>query len=198
MESPYWTLLSADDAEEYCRLHSQFHDDGGRTRKGDRLEHFSDQLFKIRRYVESPNEGDWKRSLVCGVFFLPHGIALNIHRLRALMGKCKSSINGSLQQLGSTSLPQPHGIAPELLARIPCQHHDPTELRKWTVRTSTAYLSRGFVPFLVPVPMPSYGDSNVATEAIEAVTYQKFPCPVKWRYKFWDSVHQSVSSQTGA
>jgi hypothetical protein len=72
--------------------------------------------------------------MVCGIYWLPDGIAINIHQFRSLFPKCKSSINGSLQRLGfSTNLGRT--AASQTIASIfPFLRENMPALRKWTVR----------------------------------------------------------------
>jgi hypothetical protein len=56
---------------------------------------FADTLEVIRTFIVRNNKDDKIRSLVCGIYWIPGGIPINIHQLRPLVPKCKSSINGS-------------------------------------------------------------------------------------------------------
>jgi hypothetical protein len=189
----FFHLLSVPNCQEYLVLRAHFHDSCGKSRKGERLDVFNDRLATIRRFVERQDDDDWKRALVCGVFFLPDGLALNIQQLRMLIGKCKSSINGSLQQLGYRAVPPGPDAEEQFLARIPQQCRVLTDLKKWTLRRTAS--SKKAV-FLVPVPMVTRWPVNVETEAVAAGHRRQFPCPVKCRYKYLDITHRSVSIQT--
>jgi hypothetical protein len=74
----HWHLLSSGDAQEYLRLSNDFHGFSGKSRKGTRSDTFQYCLGKIRQFVDHNEHDSWKRSLVCGVFFLPDSLALNI------------------------------------------------------------------------------------------------------------------------
>jgi hypothetical protein len=188
-------LLSGTDADEYCRLREEFHRGAAKSRKGERLDAFSDGLSRIRNFIQWSLDDRWKRSLVCGVFFLRWSIALNVHHLSLLMGKCKSSINGSIQQLGYFAQPQTLGIDPELLELIPPGYRGGGELRKWTVRR-TMDIRREPVPttpFIVPLPVPARPRIVPKMVRFEADLVQAIPCPIKWRYKFWDVIRRPMS-----
>jgi hypothetical protein len=192
-------LLSMTDADEYWRLHDEFRADSTKSRKGERLDTFSDRLNQIREFVERSPEDRWKRSIVCGVFFLCHGLALNVHQLSSLIGKCKSSVNGSLHQLGFFTRAPATGIDPQFLAAVPLEYQDEIELRNWTIRTNGE--SRGMErevvrvePIVVPLPLSRPPRAMHEMHRIEEEVMRAIPCPIKWRYKFLDAIHRSMSS----
>jgi hypothetical protein len=81
----------------------------------------------------------------------------------------------------------------KFFTRIREQCMDFTDLKKWTVRKTTAGKN---ATFLVPLPIVSKLLVNVEIEAAAATTRRQFPCPVKCRYKYLDIRHRSGSIQT--
>jgi hypothetical protein len=79
----------------------------------------------------------------------------------------------------------------KFFTRFPQQCRDLTDLKKWTVRKTTADKN---ATFLVPLPIVSKSLVNVKIEAVAAARRQ-FPCPVKCRYKYLDIIHRSRSIQ---
>ncbi|OHS94733.1 hypothetical protein TRFO_10867 [Tritrichomonas foetus] len=152
----HWQLLSSPDAEEYFRIRGAFSMENGKSKKGERKESFVNSLKVIRSFVEKGDANDWKRGVVCGIVFLEKTIAINIQQLRLLLGKCKSSINGSLQQLGYASLPPGREMFEEFLKKVPCFQKESAELKKWTLRESTKVtIPRATNPknvFICPLP----------------------------------------------
>jgi hypothetical protein len=197
-EKPFhWNLLSDSDAHIYLELRDHFNQNAGKSRKGERLDSFTERLDRIRSFVDRDDEDCWKRSLVCGICFLPNALALNIQQFRKLIGKCKSSINGSLQQLGYTAQPPAKHLEQLFRAKLPPNMRDNGELKKWSFRFKEMDVrEKSPPPFVVPLPLSWASQVNVESEAIEAELAKKFPCPVKWRYKFWDTIRSSVSCQT--
>jgi hypothetical protein len=114
--------------------------------------------------------------------------------MRVLVGKCKSSINGSIQQLGYFAQPQNMGMDPELLAQIPSDYHEISELRKWTIRRRLPQIQDASPPFIVPLPILSRERKEIETEPVETPAYREVPCPVKWRYKFWEAIQRPMSA----
>jgi hypothetical protein len=195
----YINLLSSSDSQDYALLRASFQVDSGKSRKGERLETFMEAIKKVRNFIERTQEDDWRCAQVCGIFFLSDSLSLNIQQLRLLMGKCKSSINGSLQQLGYAAQSSSSDSEQEFLARIPLNFRDATELKKWTIRKSAKATPIGRQhEFVVPLPASWRPHVNVETEAVHVIVHRTFPCLVKCRYKYLDIIHRSVSIQTGS
>jgi hypothetical protein len=174
----HFHLLSAEDTSHYLRLRDEFRLSRERSKRGDRIKEFLDQLMRIRSFVQLQDGQDWKRSLVCGVFFLDDGLAMNIQQLRVLLGKCKSSINGSIQKLGSSAQGHSQDLGEELSTRIPPCYHDFNELKKWTIRKSVGFTPSMSSPFIIPVPSDPFQPPSVEV---------RIPCPVKYRSK-WNQI----------
>lgn len=112
------------------------------------------------------------------------------------MGKCKSSINGSLQQLGYVAQPQVQGIERELLAKIPACSRDLNELKKWTIRknkdATTHIVSEPMFMIAIPANL-RVPPAQVKAEDVQRIVQAKYPCPVKCRYKCYDIMHRCVT-----
>jgi hypothetical protein len=80
----------------------------------------------------------------------------------------------------------------KFFTRIPRQCRDLTDLKKWTVRKTTADKN---ATFLVLLPIVSKSLVNVEIGAVAAAR-RKFLCRVKCRYKYFDIIHRSESIQT--
>jgi hypothetical protein len=128
---------------------------------------------------------------------------LNIQQLRILLGRCKSSINGAIQNLGYTAEPQSQAVDPELVQKFPPLCRAISELRKWTIRRSADTRVKYERPFTIPMPtqvinvrMSPQPVRQVDAEAIRECVHRKFPCPVKCRYKYYDLMYQTEGIQT--
>lgn len=176
-------LLSERDLICYQEMRQRFFDDSGKSKKGERLDLFITKLDEIRRYIEKGNENDWKRGVVCGIFFLKNSIAINIQSLRTLLGKCKSSINGSLQQLGYVAKPQTTEFQIELNNMIPQTQRHAYELKKWTMRVMEKNKPTEIKqePFIREIPPPK---QKLEVNEIQKNVEMKFPCPIKCRCKY--------------
>ena len=105
-----------------------------KNQRNKRIETFSEALDKIKKFAVREDSDDWKRCLVCGICWLPEGIAINTHQLRILIFKCKSSINGSLQKMGFNVNLGRTDAANAMVNSIPFLKDNTPELRQWTVR----------------------------------------------------------------
>jgi hypothetical protein len=95
---------------------------------------FAETLDAIRSFVVRHDKDDPLRGLICGIYWLTDGIAINIHQLRLLVPKCKSSINGSLQRLGF-AFNLGRALSAHTIAGVfPILKDNPPALRKWTIR----------------------------------------------------------------
>lgn len=132
----HFSILSPEDQQGYIDLKAMLCDSNRSNQKKNGLENFSDILTKIKHYTVNPVEDRWKRFLVCGIAWTENGyIGINTHQLQLLLGKCKSSINGSLHRLGYSALGFHGGSCSQLIDAIPFLKENFQELRQWTVRT---------------------------------------------------------------
>jgi hypothetical protein len=134
----YFEFLSHYDQDGYNQLRSTLSSQLCRNRRGKRLENFGEMMASIRAFCVRHDEDDWKRCLVCGVYWLAAGIAINNRQLSLLLDKCKSSINGSLQKIGYSTLQGRTDSTNALSDAIPLIQNNFNELREWTVRLFTA------------------------------------------------------------
>ena len=134
-ETPkFFDLLTDNDRVLYNNMRSGLSSHACRNRRGKRLETFGEMLKAIKTFCIRNDEDDWKRCLVCGVCWLSNGIAINTRHLSLLIDKCKSSINGSLQKLGYTTLQSRQESNDQLSEFIPILKNNFNELREWTIR----------------------------------------------------------------
>jgi hypothetical protein len=99
---------------------------------------FASALDVIHQCAIRDNSDDKVRCAVCGVFWLPDDIAINVRQLRLLTGRSKSSINGFLQKIDYRM-----NLSSALSAFL--KDH-PAELRKWTARTRDNSADRLLLP----------------------------------------------------
>jgi hypothetical protein len=130
---PFLWQLSDTDRFLYVCLKSKVSSNAAKSPRNFRLNTFSENLETIRRFVCRNDKDDSLRGMVCGIHWLRDGLAINIHRLRQLVPKCKSSINGSLQKLGFTVNLSRSECAHAMTSLFPLLKEN-AELRKWTIR----------------------------------------------------------------
>lgn len=197
----YWSILDEYDQQEYLRLRSEFHCSIEKSQRKDRIDVFVQRLKCIRDFIEKRDPSTmWKRVMVSGVMFLSSSLAINIQQLRVLMGRCKSSINGSLQQLGYVSKPSTQEIDQEMIQMVSLLKDDHAQMRKWTIRIGTfpdEYKSQSKCEEEVSDPDPVVPPSPpVSAENAQRSVQLTFPCPAKCRHKFYEMFYPSFSLQT--
>ena len=195
----YWEIQTESDRIQYRGLQAKFHEMVGKSRKGERLDLFTDRFAKIKAFVQRGDDNDWRRSLLCGVFFLNGAMAINIQQLRKLLGKCKSSINGSLQRLGYIVQTQSHEVEKEMLSMIPAPARDISELKKWTIRKYTPPTQEApeqKPKFVIPIPANLRRSSLPvkSAEEMQKLVHRNFPCPIKYRYKYLDIISRPADA----
>ena len=160
----YYELLSKEDQAMYVSLRNGLSSHACRNRRGKRLETFSEMMNTIKQYCIRSSDSDWKRCLVCGVCWLPTGIAVNTRHLSLLTDKCKSSINGSLQKMGYNTVQCRTEYSQPLIDQIPILKNNFNELREWTIRQYIAHTPTPTIPFdptqmysaMMQSPMPAF------------------------------------------
>lgn len=130
----FWEHLNEKDQREYAFLRKALSAPTCKNRRNRSNQTFTEIIEAIKGYVVQENENDAKRSLVCGICWLQNSIAINTRQLRLLISKCKSSINGSFQNLGYGTLPAGADSATSLIKVFPHLKCNFPELRQWTIR----------------------------------------------------------------
>lgn len=139
----FWNLLSQDDKDEYYRLKKSFHNGQASnhlqknsiiTNKDQRSPNFYKELAVALNYIERDSYHREERSIICGVAFAGPYICVNTRQLKNFIGRCKSSINGSFQQMGYSALRTKVKARNCVTTVIKLLKSEPTILRQWTVR----------------------------------------------------------------
>jgi hypothetical protein len=138
-----WSL-SISDKYLYTCLRSSIFSNAAKSPRNSRVNTFGDILDTIKTFVCRNDKEDRIRGMFCGVFWLRDGIAINVHHLRHLVPKCKSSINGSLQKLGFTMNVGRSQCAQEISKLFPILKDNAAELRKWTIRKKPGAVTSAF------------------------------------------------------
>jgi hypothetical protein len=146
--SPALTLLSESDRAGYSQLQALITRTTFTSPRQQRVKTFCDTLEAIRGFVMRDEPGDALRGMACGLYWLPDGIAVDVHEVRRLVPRCKSSINASLQKLGY-SLSLGRLECAELLTKIfPLLRDQTAELRKWSIRKAESQRPSMILPIL--------------------------------------------------
>lgn len=149
----YWAPLSQEDKVEFQKLRASFHQNQKTSTKDRRLVSFANELQTILKYIEHSTTGRENRTILVGVCFSGPFIGVNTRQLKCFMGRCKSSINGSFQQLGYVALKTKSKSRTCILSILPSLAKDPNILRQWTVRIASDAAQVCFVSSLRSIQM---------------------------------------------
>ena len=128
-------FLSDEDQKHYEELRLKVGSPDNRYTRNRRLETLRSSLNSIREFCIRKDEDDWRRCLVCGIYWFDNGdIAINIRQLHLLIMKSKSTINGALAKMGYETIPTKGEDADRLNEAIPFLAQQYNEFRQWTIR----------------------------------------------------------------
>lgn len=130
----FFNLLNADDQERYILIQEELANQETKNRRNKSLEAFLEAMAKVRDFVKRGDDDDIIRSLVCGIVWMENGIAINIHQLRIITNKCKSTINHSFQSLEYGTVPSGSEMQEQLHEMFPYMKGNFSEQRQWTIR----------------------------------------------------------------
>lgn len=168
----FWMLNDIDKTRYGC-LKYNLSSKSMKSQRNKRITTFSEIIDSIKSFVIQGDKNDTLRGLVCGICWIPEGIAINTHQLRFLICKCKSSINGSLQKMGYTSNLGRTEAALAMANAFPILKDNSAELRKWTVRRIETLISTSLSPLMSTPPegptqsdKPSQGCFSISLDGI--------------------------------
>jgi hypothetical protein len=130
----YFSLLSESDQVGYYTLQGQVLSLTENHRRGLRAAIFTEALELIHAWAQRGDADDWKRCLVCGLYRLGTGVAVNARQLQFLTRRCKSAINGALKLMGYATVSARGDVNPDLVCALPVLKGNTHALRQWSVR----------------------------------------------------------------
>lgn len=130
----FFDLLTTDDQDLYKNLKNEVGSPNYRYKRN-QSSSFEKLLQMIHEYCDHDDLDTWKRYLVCGICWFEDYIAINISNLKLLLSKSKSSINGSMTNLGYKTLAiKGKEVESLLFNKIPMLWGNYCEFRKWSIR----------------------------------------------------------------
>lgn len=160
----FWNILSQDDRNEYLRLRQSFHNGQKISSKDRRIVTFRKELNIVLQYLERSSENMEARCILIGVCFVGPLICVNTRQLKSFLSRCKSSINGSFQQLGYVALKTKAKARSCCVAVLPSLQNHQTVLRQWTVRVAGEDAPFCFVSSYKYVDLPEITDEDLFDE----------------------------------
>ena len=160
----YWSVLSQDDKDEFMRLRSTFQHGQKISSKDRRIVTFSKELNLLIRYLERSPENLEARCVLIGVCFVGPYVCVNTRQLKSYLCRCKSSINGSFQQLGYVALRTKAKARDCVTTALPSLQNNQNILRQWTVRYASEDIRVCFFMSFSHVNMPPIEEDDLYDE----------------------------------
>lgn len=132
-----WEALSMEDRVELVRLYDDFRIQQKNPNKDKKNQAFQNELITLMEYIEHSDDRREERAILIGVAFIGQLICVNTRQLKGFLGRCKSSINGSFQQLGYVALKTKAKARESVLEVLPSLAREQNMIRQWTVRCAT-------------------------------------------------------------
>jgi hypothetical protein len=159
-----WNSMSQDDRSEYVRLRASFHHGQKMSSKDRRVITFRRELNTVVQYLNRSSDNVDARCILVGICFVQGIACINTRQLKTFLNRCKSSINGSFQQLGYVAVRTKSKARNCCVAALPALEHDQTLLRQWTCRVVSDDAPVCFASSLHGVAVPEINDCDLLDE----------------------------------
>lgn len=160
----YWNMLSQDDKNEYMRLRQSFHHGQKISSKDRRIVTFRKELNAVLHFLERSEENKEARCVLTGVCFAGKVVCVNTRQLKSFLSRCKSSINGSFQQLGYVALRTKAKAKNCVITALPSLQNQQHILRQWTCRVVSEEAQFCFVSSFRHVQLPEILEEDLFDE----------------------------------
>ena len=142
----FWDKLTSEDKVEFYNLKNRFHQSLNSSGKDRRVVTFANELMSVLKYIDRDMVHREERAILTGICFAGPFICVNTRQLKTFLGRCKSSINGSFQQMGYIALRTKAKSRNCIVSILKPLVNEQNILRQWTVRcasenTDFCYLS---------------------------------------------------------
>lgn len=127
----FYYLLDDNDKQQYISIRKSQKEGQKKTEIS-----FVNDIKYLKKFIIRGKEDDWKRGIVCGIYWLPQnrGIAVNIQQLKIILNKSKSSLNTSLSKIGLDVVLTRGKAISLVLDTFPILNNHPSEVKRWTIR----------------------------------------------------------------
>ena len=143
---PLFSFLTSYEQMEYSQLSQFFVNTDDRNKRNLGLATFMKHLNMIHHFVCRNDGKDNLRGLICGIQFGKNSLLINTGRLKALMRRSKSCMNGCFQKLGFESTKPSEDLTTVLHRITPGIQCEVMNPRKWCVRRTTSSKCASFSP----------------------------------------------------
>ena len=133
----HWANLTREDQATFMQLHIHFIKQQKEHMKDRKSNTFFNDIMCLLQYIEyTPLRKD-DRAICVGVACSGPFMCVNTQQLKIILGRCKSSINNSFQQIGYDTVKTKGKSREAVLSIIPSLITEQNTLRKWTVRCAS-------------------------------------------------------------
>ena len=160
----YWSVLTPEDKAEFMRLRTNFLQGQKISSKDRRIVTFRKELISVLKFIERSEVHQEERSVLVGVCFAGPVICVNTRQLKGFLGRCKSSINGSFQQMGYVALRTKAKARNCVVAVMPSLQNEQNILRQWTVRCASSDAQFCFLSCFSHVQLPTITEEDLYDE----------------------------------
>jgi hypothetical protein len=137
------------------------------------------------------------RAVVSGICFAGPMICVNTRQLKNLLCRCKSSINGILQELGYVGLRVRSETRSCVLASMPSLEWSADILRRWSVRHASTDAKFCFLSRFPRPPMPESTQDDIQREGTRYATEMEIPSvPSLMTFRVESLLSQPVPQKT--
>ena len=164
----FWARLTPEDQSEFIMLRNNFLQNAKFASKDRRVVAFRNELIIALRYIEKSPDNIEMRSIMTGLSFCGPMIAVNNRQFKLFTGRCKSSINGSFQQLGYGAVKTKAKAKVYVIDLLPSLSTEPQLLRQWTVRIATDTAPVCFISCRKNISIPSILETDIFEELKQA------------------------------
>ena len=127
-------LLPLEERSQYQHLIDSISQDVQGTRRHSGLTEFVKHISLVHRFIARGNSNDSLRGIVCGVEFGRGFILVNTDRLKKVLFRSKSCMNGYFQRLGYDVMRPSHDIVCLFTRLLPNVNPEFFAIRQWCVR----------------------------------------------------------------
>lgn len=162
--SIFWNQLSQEEKRDFLQTRNAFHQAQKGTGKDRRVVSFRRELLSVLNFIEKSEIHKDIRSILVGLCFAGPFICVNTRTLKGFLGRCKSSINGSFQQMGYAAVRTKSKARNCVLAVLPNLAEDQITLRQWTVRYATNDVEFCYLSSFRFVQLPTITEADLVEE----------------------------------
>lgn len=193
-KDPLIGRMLVDDQNEYLQLYKCFQESEDKNKRNHGMDNFITHLLKVHQFINKKNGYDIFRGFVCGVEFGKGFIIVNTKRLKRLMSRSKSCVNGCIQKLGFEIVRNQKEVSKFFTSVLPGVEPQLCNSRQWCVRRRTKESPICFVSFLPSSITDKYGfpppcDSRIEEE--NEGTDPKEMVPI-WDVRYLLNVHEDA------